>query len=118
MERSRDELLDARLEVSAGHVDRALDVALLELVLLADIDQGDVAPIHLLGSLGRLNLFDSDPRLCDQIGAAGAGLGLGAAHYFRKYSEVEYEAEGLEPTPGRGAFDGACGPAPRSEDGC
>ena len=52
------ELLDSRLEVSTGHVNGAFDVTLLELVLLAYVDQGDVAGLDLLGSLAGLNLVD------------------------------------------------------------
>jgi hypothetical protein len=72
--------------MSARDVDRAVDVALLELVLLADVDE-DRAVARLLLGCGRLDLLDARLGAGDEVCARGALLGLCGSHYFRKYSD-------------------------------
>ena len=54
-------------------MDRAVDVALLELVLLANVDRRDIAAIELGGGLAGLHLLDLGFGLAKRVGAAHTG---------------------------------------------
>ena len=91
--------------MAAGDVDGALDVALLELVLLADVDQ-DGAVRGLGFGLGGLDLLDGLLGAGHEVGAGGALLDLGWLHYFRKYSgsrrsDGSRYSTGFSPMPAR-----------------
>ena len=65
--------LDARLQVAARHVDGARDVALLELVLLAHVDDHGTVPVavlKLIVDLARVHLLDLLLDVAEQFRAA------------------------------------------------
>ena len=113
------ELLDPRLEVAARDVDRALDVALLELVLLADVDERDVAAVGLaaasVGWTSSICLLG----LRDQVGAARprfVSVSVGSITSESIARPRRSRAVGASRAPG--ASGAGAGPAPRSAGGC
>jgi hypothetical protein len=89
-----DGALDARLEMAARHVDGAGDVGLLELVLLAHVDDhGAVAVLPELVDVLRVHLLDLLLDLADEFCAR--------CHYFRKDSGAQRQPGRPFGRPGR-----------------
>ena len=76
-----DERLDARLEIAAGDVHRAREVALLPLVLLAHVEEQ--RPVELVEAPENLRRGD----LVDFVLDLGQELSVGS-HYFPEYSDA------------------------------
>ena len=88
----RRRLLDPRLEIAAGHVHRARDMALAPLVRLAHVDEERrLRRGEQLARLGRVDLLDLALHLLEQFAVA--------RHDFQEYSGAEAIQGGRGPAP-------------------
>ena len=70
--------LDPRLEMPTRNVDRAGDVTLVPLVLLADVENERASGVDELARVGRIHLRDLGADLLQQLSVG--------RHRYRKYS--------------------------------